>query len=49
MRSWTLLAQPSHHLEPVDPRKHQIEDDKVGALAAAACERLDAVPGHRVR
>ena len=28
-----LLAQPAHHLEPVEPGKHQVEHDEIGRAA----------------
>ena len=39
------LVQLPHHLDPVDPRQHQVEHDQVGAVHGGEPQRLGAVGG----
>ena len=39
-----LCAQPAAHLEPVELRQHEVEDDEVDPLVPKRCEGLLAVP-----
>ena len=37
------LVQPAHHLDPVQPRQHQVEDDEVGTVELGLTQRLRPV------
>ena len=37
--------QLAHHLDPVDPRQHQVEHDQVGTVLGGEPQRLGAVGG----
>jgi hypothetical protein len=42
-RNGALRPEPPAHLEPVEPRQHQVEDDEIDVLLREPDERLLAV------
>lgn len=37
------LVQPPHHLDPVETRQHQVEDEEVGTVELGLAQRLRPV------
>lgn len=37
------LVQAPHHLDPVQPRQHQVEDDEVGPVEVGLAQRLQPI------